>query len=173
MYNAAGYTVVDMQDVPFTFNNSIEILESEMKNVLQRIAKVVEGWDHIESIQYRQELEIVLPKLLTLICQRALMAYPELSLREFYTMYFVRLSSIQTNHVFCDYFYETMVLSPSYVKVVEFFNSPVKSKPTPTHQPIIRTYADNMVYDIADGYDPHKPNTQRVVNASAVTSEVQ
>lgn len=160
MYNAVGYMVEDIQDVPFTFNDSTEILESEMKNVLQRIAKLVEGWDHIESIQYRQELEIVLPKLLSLICQRALKSDPELSLREFYSLYFARISSIQSNHMFCKYFYETMMKSSSYADVVEFF----KPKPFPIHQPMIRTYPDKMEHTAPDNYDPCNPNTQRLAH---------
>lgn len=158
MYVRLGYHAQCIQDVPFTFNNSLEILESEMKNVLQRIAKLVEGWDHIETIQYRQELENVLPKLLSLICQRALLANPELTLREFYGAYFDRLTGVQSNHMFYAYQRELMEHSPTYLTVLEFFNPPKKSSTVTAIQ------KSQLQVNIQDGnYDPLDPNTQGLI----------
>lgn len=155
MYNSIGYLVEDMEDVPFTYNDNVEILDAEMKQVLQRIAKLVEGWDHIESIQYRQELEIVLPKLLSLICQRALLVSPQISLREFYTQYFERLRSIQRNHMFYNYYQEQMMQSTYYARVIDFF----------TPKKVVKVHSEGTVtYDENDGYDPAKPRTQRLIH---------
>lgn len=157
MYVRLGYHAQCIRDVPFTFNNSLEILESEMKNVLQRIAKLVEGWDHIETIQHRQELENILPKLLSLICQRALLADPELTLREFYGAYFDRLTGIQSNHMFYVFHRELMEQSPTYLTVVEFFKPPIKTSIGTVMQ------KPQLPANIQEGnYNPLDPNTQGI-----------
>lgn len=99
-----------------------DVLRKQYDIIIKQIAKIIEGLDHVESINYRQDMEKHISFLLVILLQQYRQTM-ESSNHSLLLSWLIRLKEIKQKSIFYPFNHDSDLKDSTYISFITYYNT--------------------------------------------------